>query len=165
MQHGYWTANQCGYQPPALSATISTAEKGKRKGKGKNDGLVADPLQYSATTKDLQKLAEVVASSAVTVPKSVLTIAKRAIKLRKAVTSWFLGQGNSTGNKPHAHFITALEQICETLEWKTNQPSKPDAKQPPPTSEAQSDDADADRFLNKFAALTVEEPQDTAAQT
>jgi hypothetical protein len=157
------TANQCGYQPPALSATISTAEKGKRK--GKNDGSVADPFHYSATVKDLQKLAEVIASSAVTVPKSVLTIAKRAIKLRKAVTSWFLGQGDSTGNKHHAHFITALEQICETLEWKTNQPSKPDAKQPPPTSEAQSDDAGADRFLNKFAVLTVEEPQDTAAQT
>lgn len=157
------TANQCGYRPPALSATISTAEKGKRR--GKSDGLVANPLHYSATTKDLQKLAEVVANSAVTVPKSVLTIAKRAIKLRKAVTSWFLGQGNSANNKRHAHFITALEQICETLEWKTNQPSKPDAKQPPPTSEAQSDDADADRFLNKFAVLTVEEPQDTAAQT
>jgi hypothetical protein len=73
------TANQCGYRPPALSATISTAEKGKRK--GKKDGLVADPLHYSATTKDLQKLAEVVASSAVTVPKSILTIATRAIKL------------------------------------------------------------------------------------
>ncbi|KAJ6034684.1 uncharacterized protein N7446_009438 [Penicillium canescens] len=157
------TANQCGYRPPALSATISTAEKGRRK--GKNDGLVADPLHYSATNKDLQTLAEVVACSAVTVPKSVLTIAKRAIKLRKAVTSWFLDQGDSTGNKHHAHFITALERICETLEWKTNQPSKPDAKQPPPTSEAQSDDAGTDRFLNKFAVLTVEEPQDTAAQT
>lgn len=157
------TANQCGYRPPALSATISTAKKGK--GKGKNDGLVADPLHYSATVNDLQKLAEVVAGSAVTVPKSVLTIANRAIKLRKAVTSWFLGQGNSSGNKRHAHFITVLEQICETLEWKTNQPSKPDAKQPPPTSEAQGDDADADRFLNKFAVLTVEEPQDTTAQT
>ncbi|KAJ5201837.1 uncharacterized protein N7498_006500 [Penicillium cinerascens] len=150
------TANQCGYRPPALSATISTAEKGKRK--GKNHGLAADPLHYSATTKDLQKLAEVVASSAGTVPKSVLTIAKRAIKLRKAVTSWFLGQASCS-------FHHRAEQICETLEWKTNQPAKPDAKQPSPTSEAQSDEADADRFLNKFAVLTVEEPQDTAGET
>lgn len=157
------TANQCGYRPPALSATISTAVKGK--GKGKNTGSDADPLHYSATTKDLQKLADVVASSAVTVPKSVLTFAKRAIKLRKAVTSWFLGQGDSTHNNRHAHFITVLEQICETLEWKTNQPSKPDAQQPPPTSEAQGDKADDDRFLNKFAVLTVGEPQDTAVQT
>ncbi|PYI02612.1 hypothetical protein BO78DRAFT_463849 [Aspergillus sclerotiicarbonarius CBS 121057] len=130
------TANQCGYQP-TLSATVPTAKK------------------------DLQKLAEVVANSALTVPKSVLAIAKRAIKLRKSVTSWFLGQGDSANNMRHAHFITALEQICETLEWKISQPSKSDAKQPP-TSEAQNDDADADRFLNKFAVLTVEEPQDTA---
>ena len=154
------TVSQCGYQPPTLSATVPTAKKDKRK--GKNGGLDADPLHYSATTKDLQKLAEVVASSALTVPQSVLTIAKRAIKLRKAVTSWFLGQGDSTNNKRHAHFVTVLEQICETLEWKTNQPSKIDAKQPPPTSEAQSDDNDTDRFLNKFAVLTVEEPQNTA---
>ncbi|KAG5298448.1 hypothetical protein I7I48_07896 [Histoplasma ohiense] len=157
------TADRCGYRPPALSATLSTEEKGK--GKGKRDDLDAGPLHYSATTKDLQKLAEVVASSAVAVPMSVLAIVKRAIKLRKSVTSWFLGQGDSADNKRHAHFITVLEQICETLEWKTNQPSKRDARQPPPTSEAQSDDADADRFLNKFAVLTVEEPQDTAAQT
>jgi hypothetical protein len=157
------TANQCGYQPPTLSATISTAKKGKRK--GNNDGSIADPLHYHATTKDLQKLAEVVAGSAVMVPNSVLTIAKRAVKLRKAVTSWFLGKGSSTDNKRHAHFITTLETICETLEWKTNQPLKPDAKQPPPNSETQSDDAEADRFLNKFAVLNVEEPQDTATQT
>ncbi|PKY00142.1 hypothetical protein P168DRAFT_337449 [Aspergillus campestris IBT 28561] len=154
------TASQCGYQPPALSATVPTTRKGKRN--NKNHGSDADPIQYSATTKDLQKLAEVVAGSALTVPQSVLAIARRAIKLRTAVTSWFLGQGDSMNNKRHAHFITALEQICETLEWKTNQPPKPDAKQPPPTSEAQGDDAVADSFLNKFAVLTVEEPQDTA---
>ncbi|KAJ5581926.1 hypothetical protein N7535_000546, partial [Penicillium sp. DV-2018c] len=132
---------------------------GKRK--GKHEGSDADPLHYSATTEDLQKLAQVVASSSQTVPKSVLTIAKRAIKLRKAVTSWFLGQGDSANNKRHAHFITVLEQICDNLEWKTNQPSKPDAKQPPPTSEAESDDPNGDRFLNKFAVLTVEEPRET----
>ncbi|KAH8433011.1 uncharacterized protein LDX57_010648 [Aspergillus melleus] len=57
--------------------------------------------------------------------------------------------------------MTALKQICETLEWKTSQPSKPDAKQPPSTTEAQSDDAAGDMFLNKFTILTVEETQDT----
>ncbi|KAL5340459.1 hypothetical protein BJX70DRAFT_361012 [Aspergillus crustosus] len=89
-------------------------------------------------------------------------IAKRAIKLRKSVTSWFLGQGDSAGNKRHAHFITALEQICETLEWKVNQASKTDAKKPTPSSKDQSDEADTDMFVNTFAVLTVEEPQDTA---
>ncbi|KAL2802457.1 hypothetical protein BJX63DRAFT_440933 [Aspergillus granulosus] len=154
------TANKCGYQPPTLSATVPTAKKGKHK--GKNDDSDADPLHYSVTTKDLHKLAEVVASSALTVPKSILTIAKRAIKLRKVVTSWFLDQGDSVNNRRHAHFITALEQICEILEWKTSHSSTSNAKQPSPTSEAQNDDADADRFLNKFAVLTVEEPQNTA---
>ncbi|GKZ37932.1 hypothetical protein AbraIFM66950_009795 [Aspergillus brasiliensis] len=120
------TANKCGYQP-ALSPTAPPASKSKRK--GKTDGSNEHPIQYSATTKDLQKFAEVVA-------------------------------GDIANNKRHAQFITALEQICETLEWKTTQPSKPDAKQPQPTAEAQDDDADAERFLNKFAVLAVEEPED-----
>ena len=154
------TANQCGYQPPSLSATVPTARKGKHN--DTNYGSDAKPIPYSATTKELQKLAEVVAGSALTVPHSVLSIARRAIKMRTTVTSWFLGQGDSVSNKRHAHFISALEKICETLEWRTNQPSKPDAKQSPPISETQSDDAVADGFLNKFAVLTVEEPQDTA---
>jgi len=153
------TANKCGYQPPGLAAAIPILKKGKHK--DKHDDSDADPLHYRATTKDLQKLAEVVAGSALAVPKSVLTIAKRAIKLRKAVTSWFLGRGDSANNKRHAHFITVLEQICDNLEWKSNQPSKPDAQQPPPTSEAESDDANGDRFLNKFAVLTMEDPQET----
>ncbi|PYI32590.1 hypothetical protein BP00DRAFT_147217 [Aspergillus indologenus CBS 114.80] len=150
------TANRCGYQPPTLSATLPAATK-KDKRKGKKGETDAEPVQYSATTKDLQNFAEVVAGSTLPVPKSVLALAKRAIKLRKAVTSWFLGQGDSANNKRHAHFITALEQICETLEWKTSQSStKPDAKQPQP------DDVDADQFLNRFAVLTVEEPKETA---
>ncbi|KAL3481566.1 hypothetical protein BJX99DRAFT_218513 [Aspergillus californicus] len=160
------TANQCGYQPPTFSTTIPPTKKGnptkKGKRRGKNDDYnAADPVPYNVTTKELQKFADLVASSALTVPKSVLAVAKRAIKLRKAVTSWFLGQGDSAANKSHAHFITALEQICETLEWKVNQASRPDAKKPP-TSEEQRDDADAATCLNKFAILTVEEPQDTA---
>ncbi|KAL2845132.1 hypothetical protein BJX68DRAFT_277447 [Aspergillus pseudodeflectus] len=162
------TANQCGYQPPTFSATVPAAKKGKSKGKKGDSDDAADAVPYNVTTKDLQKLADVVANSALTVPRSVLTIAKRAIKLRKAVTSWFLGQGDSAGNKGHAHFITALEKICETLEWKINQASgKPDAKKSPqpPTVDEQSDDAEAAAFLNRFAVLTVEEPQDTAAPT
>jgi hypothetical protein len=152
-------ANQCGYQPSSLFASVPTAKRGQHK--GKNNASDAEPLHYSATIKDLQKLAEVIASSALAVPESILTIAKRAIKLRKVVTSWFLGHGDTTSNERHAHFITALERICETLEWKSSQPTRPDVKQPSPTSETQSDDANVNRFLNKFAVLTVEEPQDT----
>ncbi|CAG7948750.1 unnamed protein product [Penicillium salamii] len=143
-----------------FSATNSTAKNSKRKGKKHDEAT--NPPQYSATTKDLQKLAEVIASSAFTVPRSVLAIARRAIKLRRAVTSWFYRQGKSAGNESHAHFITALEQICETLEWKTNQSSKPGAKQSP---EVPADEAEAEIFLNKFGVLTVEEPIDTGVQT
>jgi hypothetical protein len=105
-------------------------------------------------------LADVVAKSALTVPKPVLIIAKRAIKLRKHVTSWFLGQGDTENNKKHAHFISALEKVCETLEWKVKKPSNPDTENPSPTSEAGDGNADLDMFLNKFAVLTVEEPQE-----
>ncbi|KAL4779928.1 hypothetical protein BJX76DRAFT_339386 [Aspergillus varians] len=162
------SANKCGYQPPGLSAAVPPAKKGKQQGKKCDANDAANAAPYCVTTKDLQKLADVVADSALTVPRSVLTIAKRAIKLRKTVTSWFLGQGESASDKRHAHFITALEKICETLEWKINQASaKPDAKksQQPPTDDEQSEDGEAATFLNKFAALTMEEPQDTAAQT
>ena len=66
------TADQCGYQPPALSATVPTARKGKRY--GKNNGSDADPIHYSATTKDLQKLADVVTGYALAVPQNQLPV-------------------------------------------------------------------------------------------
>ena len=153
------TANECGYQPPDLAAAIPLVEEVKHKGKHIDSD--ANPLQYRATAKDLQEFAEVVANSAITIPKSVLTTARGAIKSRKSVTSWFRGRGESASNKRHAHFITVLEQICDSLEQKTNQPSKPDTKQPASTSEAENDDANGDRFLNRFAVLTVEEPPET----
>ncbi|KAJ5363630.1 uncharacterized protein N7496_009343 [Penicillium cataractarum] len=121
-----------------------------------------DTVQFTVTVKDLQNLAEVVAGSALTVPQSILAIAKRAIKLRKTVTSWFLGHGDSENNKRHTHFITVLEQICETLEWKTNGASESDAKQSTSTSGAERDDADTSEFMNRFAVLTVEEPREFA---
>ncbi|CAG8907789.1 unnamed protein product [Penicillium egyptiacum] len=152
-------AGKCGYQPPSLTSTASTLNKGKSKSKNKAANH-SDPVQYTTTIKDLQLLADVVAKSALTVPKPVLIIAKRAIKLRKHVTSWFLGQGDSQNNKRHAHFISALEKVCETLEWRMNNSSKPDSEKPSPTSEAGGGDADLDMFLNKFAVLTVEEPQE-----
>ncbi|CDM34525.1 hypothetical protein DTO006G1_533 [Penicillium roqueforti] len=153
-------AGKCGYQPQGLTSTAPTSKNGKNKSRNKaaND---SDPVQYTMTVKDLQLLADVVAKSALTVPTQVLIIVKRAIKLRKHVTSWFLGQGDSDNNKRHTHFISALEKVCETLEWKMNNSSNPDSNQPPPTSESGGGDADLDMFLNKFAVLTVEEPQET----
>jgi hypothetical protein len=150
-------AIKSGYKPHGLTSTASTLNRGQRKGK-KTAANDSDPVQYTTTIKDLQVLADVVAKSALTVPKTVLIIAKRAIKLRKHVTSWFLGRGDSEKNNRHAHFISALEKVCETLEWKTNNRSNPDGEQPPPDSEAGGSDVDLDLFLNKFSVLTVEDP-------
>ncbi|PYH71004.1 uncharacterized protein BO88DRAFT_423807 [Aspergillus vadensis CBS 113365] len=89
----------------------------------------ANKCGYQPTLSATIATTNKIASSSLTVLKPVLTIANRAIHLRETVTSWFLGRGDIANNKRHAHFITALEQICDTLEWKTAQPFRTDAKQ------------------------------------
>ena len=151
-------ASKCGYRPEGLSPAAAQLNKGK--GKSKNKAANAsEPVQYTTTIKDLQRLADVVANSALTTPSPVLAIAKRAIRLRKQVTSWFLGKGDTDNDKRHSHFITTLEKVCETLEWTTEKSSTPGAQRPPPSSDNKEDAADIGVFLNKFAVLTVEEPQ------
>ncbi|KAJ5548918.1 hypothetical protein N7513_006152 [Penicillium frequentans] len=160
-------ATKCGHRPDGLVSVPPPLKKNKGKGrskaKSKADGANAstEPIQYNATTKELQMLAEVVAKSTLVVPKQILVIAKRAIKLRRQVTSWFLGQGDSENNKRHEHFISALEKVCETLEWKIRESANKDARKPPAEDHYDEDDADLDMFLNRFAVLTVEEPQES----
>lgn len=113
------TANKCGYEP-TLSATVPPVNKSKRR--GKPDGSNEHPIQYSATTKDLQKFAEVIAGSSLSVPRSVLTIAKRAIKLRKTVTSWFLGRGDIANNKRHAHLSLRWSKSARILNGRPPSP-------------------------------------------
>ncbi|CAG7915523.1 unnamed protein product [Penicillium olsonii] len=156
------SANNCGYQPHDLQ-TNTTPKRGKRK--GKKNQLPSIPIHYDVNIKELQKLAKVVAESSLPVPEAALAIAKRAIKLRKAVTFWFLEQGYITNDMRHSKFINALEHICETLERKTDRTSKPGVKQPPSPSEALSDDANVENFTNRFTNLSVEEPCDTTAGT
>ncbi|KAE8150660.1 hypothetical protein BDV25DRAFT_154053 [Aspergillus avenaceus] len=151
-------ASKCGYQPDGLTSTVPSGKEGKRKSKTKAVNPSSDTPQYITTIKELQATAELVAKSTLAVPSPVLTIAKRAIKLRKDVTSWFLGQGDTESNIRHAHFVSALERICDTLEWRTNESVNPHTRNPPPPSETPDDDADLDMFMNKFAVLTVEEP-------
>ncbi|KAE8139703.1 hypothetical protein BDV38DRAFT_39620 [Aspergillus pseudotamarii] len=159
-------ASKCGHRPDGLTSTAPPVNKGEDRSKSttqsktKAANTSSDPAQYSTTIKELQVLADVVAKSALTVPEPILTIAKRAIELRKHVTSLFLGQGDTDSNKRHTHFIAVLESICETLEWKTKKSSNSDRRPPPPSSSSQDGDADLDMFLNKFAVLTVEEPQE-----
>ncbi|KAJ5538207.1 hypothetical protein N7494_007686 [Penicillium frequentans] len=160
-------ATKCGHRPDGLVSVSPSLKKNKGKGrskpKSKADGANAstEPFQYNATIKELQMLAEVIAKSTLVVPKQILVIAKRAIKLRRQVTSWFLGQGDSENNKRHEHFISALEKVCETLEWKICESANKDARKPPAEGHYDEDDADLDMFLNRFAVLTVEEPQES----
>ena len=154
-------ASKCGYEPDSLTSAVhSTDKKGKKGEKPKTTDSSSEPVRYTTTIKDLQLLADVVAKSTLTVPRPVLALAKRAIKLRKSVTSWFLGKGNTEETKRHAHFISVLEGICEILEWKTTKSSDSDTRQ---SSATETDDVekDMDLFLNKFAVLTVEEPTDS----
>lgn len=160
-------ATKCGHRPDGLVSSPPSLKKGKGKGRSKAKSKVGGanastkPIQYNATIKELQMLAEVVAESTLVVPKQILVIAKRAIKLRRQVTSWFLGQGDSENNKRHEHFISALEKVCETLEWKICESANKDAGKQPAEDHYDESDADLDMFLNRFAVLTVEEPQES----
>lgn len=150
------TGFQQGYQPPGLAAALLTAKKRKRRGGSRGKATNTGPIEYNATLQELQVIAEVVATSPAPVPKSVLAIARRAIEGRKKISSWFMGQGYSVEDATHAYFITVLEQICDDLERK---PMEPGCKKRQPTSEI--DDTNGNCLSNRFAVLTVEEPQES----
>jgi hypothetical protein len=59
-------------------------------------------------------------------------------------------------NHRHAYFITALEDICKTLEKSSNRSLRPCRE----TTQAH-DELTAVELLNRFAALTVEEPRES----
>ncbi|KAJ5388621.1 hypothetical protein N7509_011162 [Penicillium cosmopolitanum] len=163
-------ASKCGHQPSNLAAIAlslnetENKKNNKRKHKKNRPSEAHGSIQYITTVRDLQVLAEAVAESTLPVPKQVISIVKRAIKLRKQVTSWFLEQGESENNKRHVKFISALEATCETLERKTAKPSNRDAQQSHSPPEVEACDADLETFMNKFSVLTVEEPQDSQGQ-
>ncbi|KAH8589620.1 hypothetical protein B0O99DRAFT_636567 [Bisporella sp. PMI_857] len=151
----FWLVNiakKCGLQPDSATQKNSNTETpGKAKSKGK-------PVEskYVATTSELLNIGQAIANSAVRVPASILALGKRAIKLRKDVTSHFWGKGDIASNKRHAHFISVLENICEALEWQ--KATEASSKNKPPVDHDK--DVDTQAWLNRFAALTVEELQD-----
>lgn len=142
-------AKKCGYQPDGSASIGPSVKKGKREAAPKK-------IKYKTTIKDMRKLAQVVANSALNVPGPVRAIARRAIKARKDVTSWFLGQGGFSSDKKHAHFISVLEEICEMLESKFANPFKRDNS----TSWGKEDKVDVEGCLNTFSVLTVGDAQD-----
>lgn len=159
-------AEKCGHQAnlglagdPASSIHSSTKTKAKAKAKS-TPNL---PLRYKATVSELHTLGEVVAKSSMKIPDSILALARRAVTLRKHATLWFLGKGNSASNKRHAHFVQVLEEICESLEWRTNDPPPKGSSD---TSSAAATPANGktdakgagEAWINQFSALIVEEP-------
>lgn len=114
------------------------------------------------TVGELLSLAQAVSKSNVKAPVRMLNVAKRAISLRKSVTSWFLTRGRNDSNKKHAHFIQVMEQICEVLSWETTT-EKPGTAGSADTGKANADqgeDKHSPAWVNRFASLTVEDIED-----
>lgn len=162
-------AEKCGHQSSRLLAGDSansingtTNGKGKAKAKAKSAPLL--PLKYKTTISELRTFGEVVAKSSIRVPTTVLAVARRAVTLRKDAASWFVGKGNAASNKRHAHFVEVLEEICESLEWRTNGTSKQDSNTRSATATPANTGAGAknasEAWVNQFATLTVEEPEE-----
>lgn len=166
-------AEKCGHQAnlglagdPANSINSSTRAKGKAKAKS----TPILPLKYKATVSELRTLGDVVAKSSLKIPDSILAVARRAVALRKHATLWFLGKGDSASNKRHAHFVQVLEEICESLEWRTNDPSPkggsdPSAATPTPANSKTDAKTAGEAWINQFATLTVEEPEEILEQS
>ncbi|KAJ9504002.1 hypothetical protein H2202_000058 [Exophiala xenobiotica] len=157
-------AKKCGYEPEDLTPTpsLDANGKGKRK-KNTNQSKALEPEKYQISIRELCKVAQAVSKSTVKVPTSVLAVAKRAITLRKDVTSYFVGQGNAASNQRHAHFIEVMEDICKSLECDdedTSAAAKKDDKGVDLPNNA-GENADDQAWLNRFAALTVEDIEDT----
>jgi uncharacterized protein DUF6604 len=115
------------------------------------------------TVGELLTLAQAVSKSNVKAPLRMLNVAKRAISLRKSVTSWFLTQGRNVSNKKHAHFIQVMEQICEVLSWETTAEKSGTAAGSADADKAdagQGEDKDSPAWVNRFASLTVEDTED-----
>ena len=145
-------ARKCGHQPQLPTLGAVKPQKGRE--------AAPQERQFQTTIDELRRYSRLVEQSTIDVPKPILAIARRAIKLRKDVTSWFRAHGHSSSNERHAHFISVMEEICEALEWKKTTPSAKPTKKPADTPQEQDDDIDA--WVNRFAVLTVEEPQETS---
>ncbi|RMZ78855.1 hypothetical protein DV738_g3704, partial [Chaetothyriales sp. CBS 135597] len=151
-------AKACGYNldtlpTPSHESKSNSRAKGKQRQKKVEQDTAPEPKLYQVSVREMYKLAEVVSKSSVKVPPSVLAVAKRAITLRKAITSYFIGKGSSASNRRHAYFIEVLEEICKSLSSDDGAGTLLSGKE--------DDNADDPAWLNRFASLTVEAAEDT----
>ncbi|POS76958.1 hypothetical protein DHEL01_v204658 [Diaporthe helianthi] len=166
-------AEKCGYQASGLAGVVNSAANGngktKSKSKSKPKAAPVLPLKYKATISELRTIGEVVAKSSLRVPNQILAVARRAVTLRKDAASWFVGKGDTASNKRHAHFVSVLEKICESLEWRTSENSKDNsgarsaaaaAAAAAPANGTTGSKIASEAWVNQFATLTVEEPED-----
>ncbi|KAI0484382.1 hypothetical protein GGR56DRAFT_613574 [Xylariaceae sp. FL0804] len=138
---------------PAVNADGTAAHT-----KGQKEKKKPSERKHSTTVGQLLAYGKAVAQSAVDVPASVLARARRAIKLRSDITAHYLGKGDVASDKRHAHFIQVLQEICELLEPRpAGAPKEKDKKL---GKEPASSQNNAQAWLNRFAALTVEETED-----
>lgn len=137
----------------ASQRNLNTKTSGKANSKAK-----LTETKYMATASELLNIAQAIANSAVHVPASIVALGRRAIKLRKDVTSHFWGNGDVSSNTRHAHFISVLENICEVLE--SQKPTETSARKQTPAAVDHDKDVETQAWLNRFATLSVEELRD-----
>ncbi|TKX20292.1 hypothetical protein C1H76_7545 [Elsinoe australis] len=156
-----WTVNAAkkrGYER-GLDGSMPSATRNDDKSSRSKKG-------HQTTISELRAVADFIAKSDVQVPSQVLDIARRAISLRKRVTSWFLGRSSNSSTSRHAHFVTVLEQICETLEWNLTKNSARSGHKTSATTPPGDNGTDVDLWLNSFAVLSFDESlDDSSAQT
>ena len=112
------------------------------------------------TISEFRGLAKAVATSAIKIPASVLAVAKRAITLRKEVTSWFLGRGDAASNMRHAHFIQVMEEVCDSLAWEDSTETARKTESSKTSADKKHEDA-TQVWVKRFAMLAVEEVDDS----
>ncbi|KAL1852534.1 hypothetical protein Daus18300_012132 [Diaporthe australafricana] len=155
-------AEKCGYQSNLGLAGdaangVNGSTKAKRKAKAKSAPIL--PLKYKATISELRTLGEVVAKSSLKIPDSILRRgppSRCAEEERHALIS-------------RERRFCVLEEICESLEWRANGSSPNQGTDSSSTTGAPSngktDPKAADEaWINQFATLTVEEPENVLEQ-
>lgn len=157
-------AEKCGYEAAGLTGVVDSTTNGKGKAKSKSKSKPVPPPKYKATISELRTIGQVVAKSSMRVPSAILAVARRAVNLRKDAACWFVGRGETASDKRHAHFVSVLEEICESLEWRTTESSKQDSATRSDAAAPANGTADAktasEAWVNQFATLTVEEPEE-----
>lgn len=122
------TAKNCGYQATLKESSTATGKPASNQ----NSCTSTELPKCKISLREISRIAQTIAKSAVDVLPVVLATVKRAISSRKRCASWFSTSRKEADfpNKRHSHFIKALEELCETLEWKSPKHSAASSRKP-----------------------------------